>query len=297
MSQNHDAGMYDSVTIKHVDGLDLIEIERPECSASLTLQGGQLISYAPHGEHPVLWRNPDVAYQKGEAVRQGIPICWPWFAFLERNADPVRNSFPIQEAPAHGVARNALWRLLSISEDETSTSIAFELSAEPLGLKAVVTYRLGAVMKMELQSFNLSDQPKHLSCALHTYFAVSDIQQVSVLDLDDLPYIDSLRGWSLHKQDGPLHITEEVDRIYYDTPAILRIHDKKWERFIVLESADSRSAVVWNPWTEKSKRLSHFSPDSYKQMLCVETGKLLNDYIELEPGQSHTLDLTLSSRR
>ena len=55
----------------------------------------------------------------------------------------------------------------------------------------------------------------------------------------------------------------------------------------------STSCVLWNPWIEKSKRLSNFRDDEYKTMLCLEAANVMDDAATVEPGQSHTLITTL----
>ena len=52
--------------------------------------------------------------------------------------------------------------------------------------------------------------------------------------------------------------------------------------------------VVWNPWVEKSKRMTDMEDNGYKNMLCVETANALNDTQKLAPDEEHTLRVTLS---
>ena len=58
----------------------------------------------------------------------------------------------------------------------------------------------------------------------------------------------------------------------------------------------SRSAVVWNPWIDKSKWLSDFAADAYRDMLCIETANVMEDVVRLAPGASHTTGVTIASR-
>ena len=50
--------------------------------------------------------------------------------------------------------------------------------------------------------------------------------------------------------------------------------------------------VVWNPWVEKSIRMSDFSDDEYKTMCCVEPG-YVNQWETLEPNNTWTISQTL----
>ncbi len=54
--------------------------------------------------------------------------------------------------------------------------------------------------------------------------------------------------------------------------------------------------VVWNPWIEKSKRLSQFSDLSFKQMLCVESANVGRDSVALQPGEWHTQTVEVISQ-
>lgn len=53
-------------------------------------------------------------------------------------------------------------------------------------------------------------------------------------------------------------------------------------------------SVVWNPWVEKAKEMADFDDDGYKEMICVEPGKVVVP-ITLEPGQQYECKQTLLS--
>jgi glucose-6-phosphate 1-epimerase len=54
--------------------------------------------------------------------------------------------------------------------------------------------------------------------ALHTYFAVSGIEGVTVEGLTGVTYTDSLAGGAKVVQEGPVVFDREVDRIYLAAP-------------------------------------------------------------------------------
>ncbi|MCY1188130.1 Aldose 1-epimerase [compost metagenome] len=97
-------------------------------------------------------------------------------------------------------------------------------------------------------------------------------------------------------QSGDLHFTGETDRIYLDTPSRLSIVDPTWERRIELTSTGSRSAVIWNPWTERAAQFSDMADDGWQRMLCIETANVLGDVVTLAPGASHTLGVSIGSK-
>ena len=134
-----------------------------------------------------------------------------------------------------------------------------------------------------------------ISQALHSYFAVSDIARVRVRGLDGCGYIETLEDWAPRLQQGDLHFSSETDRIYHGLPATLMLDDPLWQRRIVLESSGSSTAILWNPWIDKSQRLSHFAEDAWQGMVCIETANVLDDFVLLAPGAEHVLGLRVMS--
>ena len=55
------------------------------------------------------------------------------------------------------------------------------------------------------------------------------------------------------------------------------------------------SAVLWNPWIDKAQRLTSFADDAWQRMLCIETANVLDDAVVLQPGQHHTLAVSISA--
>jgi len=73
-----------------------------------------------------------------------------------------------------------------------------------------------------------------------------------------------------------------------------RCHDKKKNKAILVES-NGKDSIIWNPWIDKSKRLSQFPDHAYQSMLCIESANVLDNAITLAPGQTHNLDLSIKS--
>ena len=114
--------------------------------------------------------------------------------------------------------------------------------------------------------------------------------------LEGRSYIDTLQDWKSVRQQGAVTFSGETDRIYLDTPAQLSIVDPLWKRRILMRSQGSASAVVWNPWIDKAKRLSQFADDAWQGMLCIEHANVLDDALILAPGAEYRLDVTLWSQ-
>ena len=85
--------------------------------------------------------------------------------------------------------------------------------------------------------------------------------------------------------------TRETDMVYTQAAAVQTIETP--QGMISVSRESSRSCVLWNPWIEKSKRLSNFADDDYKSMLCLEAANVLEDAVTLEPKQSHILVTTI----
>jgi glucose-6-phosphate 1-epimerase len=80
---------------------------------------------------------------------------------------------------------------------------------------------------------------------------------------------------------------QETDRVYTKLAHTQELHTQNGT--IVVSRENSQSAVLWNPWIDKSVRLSRFNPDDYLTMVCLEAANVLEDCVLLAPGQSHTM--------
>lgn len=267
-------------------------------------QGAQVLSYQRIGEPPLLWLSDQALFRRGKSVRAGVPVCWPWFGNLQRNPASVQGMFQGEQAPAHGLARGRDWQLLGMEESGGSLRIEFtlpeaqgELPGWPHEVELKLLVELGDQLQLTLTSYNLGNANVTLSQALHSYFAVSDVRQVHVEGVDGLGYIETLADWALRKQQGVLGFAGEADRIYLNTPQQLTIVDPHWNRRITLQASGSRSAVIWNPWTDRAKELPDMADDGWQRMLCIETANVWDDVVELKPGASHSLALTIGCEK
>jgi len=131
-----------------------------------------------------------------------------------------------------------------------------------------------------------------LTQALHSYFAISDIKAIEVCGLDGAEFIDTLCS-TRHIQDGCVRFGSETDRIYDHTPSECVIEDPAFEKKIHIQKDGSMSTVVWNPWIEKSRRMSDYGDEEYHNMVCVETANVGHDARILKAGEKHTLTAVL----
>lgn len=276
-------------------------IETPNAQLVLTEQGAQVLSYQCRGQAPLIWLSEQAAFKAGQSVRGGAPICWPWFGDLKRNpvAVQAQHAQP-EQAPFHGLARTLPWQLQQVEEQSEALVLVFELPSQnlpdwPHGLHPQLEIRLDERLTLTLVTHNPDEQPLWLTQALHTYLAISDIHQVSVQGLEGCRYIETLDDWRECQQSGALSFAGETDRIYLDVPSTLELVDPQWQRRIHLQTEGSRSAIVWNPWIDKASRLSQFASDAWQRMLCIETANVLEDAVQLLPGQTTRLGISLWS--
>ena len=101
--------------------------------------------------------------------------------------------------------------------------------------------------------------------------------------------MDALADWQTRQDSHALQFDQETDRLYLQLPPQLQVDDPLWKRQIQLTCRGSHSAVVWNPWVEKSLRLSQFAPDAWQRMLCIETARVLDNVLTLAPDEYHEM--------
>ena len=285
------------------DQLACWRIRRGDDELLVAEQGAQVLSYRQGDAPPIIWLSEEAAFQQGQSVRGGVPICWPWFGDLKRNPDDVQATYQGEaEAPFHGLVRSLDWQLEQ-QRCEGDTGILEFTCAQALGalpgwphrVELKLQIRLDERLHISLTSCNLGDRPVALTQALHTYFAIGDIHQVSVEGLDGGRYINTLENWQQRQQHGDLGFEGETDRIYLDLPPALSLRDPLLNRRITLQTQGSRSAILWNPWIVKAQRLSQFADDAWQRMACIETANAMDDRILLEAGASHTLAVSIGS--
>ena len=295
----------------HIDQLEAIKIEHPLFSATLLLQGAQLIEFTPSDRlNNLLWLSDTVEYKKGKPLRGGIPICWPWFGNLDKNPTAIQNQIQADHntntAGAHGFARSMPWQVVSINESchQVEVILALISNAEskalwPFEFNLEARFVFSNKLEVELTTTNTGNKAFAISQALHTYLPTADIRKTYIHNAHNSLYIDALDSWKEKKQTGRIGFSEETDRLYFFTnkPNDQQQYELRVEspaQQLVLKNTHSQSAVIWNPWIEKSKQLSQFQPEDYQRMFCIETANVMSDHRVLEPNQKQRLTLELS---
>jgi glucose-6-phosphate 1-epimerase len=290
-----------SIEARRIDELDCWQVSTPHGVARIARQGAQLLSYVDSEGRPLIWLSEKAAYKKGQPLRGGVPVCWPWFGDYQRNPQSVRDTVRAEaDVPAHGLVRGLDWDLTDqrVGPDAVEVVFTFDATRDMAPWRHPViltlTMRFAESVTLTLSIRNLGEQALTQSLALHTYLAVGDSRSVTITGLEDVRYIDTVGGtWREKMQSGAIAVESETDRIYLGGKGCIVVHDPAWRRCIHVVSQHSESAVVWNPWIEKSRRLSQFSEDDWQRMVCVETARLMEDALVVAPGATGTVSVSL----
>jgi len=270
------------------NGFAYLEVTNTHATAKIALQGAHLFAYQRTNEAPLLWVSKKSYFQKGKAIRGGVPVCFPWFG-----KHPTTPSLP-----QHGFGRISFWEIVSQKElEDGSTEIVFGLGSSKTtheiwdyAFDVKLTFRIGERLTMILTTTNTDTNPFTLSSALHSYFAVSHIENISIKGLEGCTYYNNLDG-QFYTQSEPLTINQEVDRVYATTHDRFVLRDDSKEITILQEG--SNSVVVWNPWQTKAFQMVDMQDDGYETFVCIESANAREDRRILEAGQSHTLKATI----
>ncbi|MCL1143057.1 D-hexose-6-phosphate mutarotase [Shewanella gaetbuli] len=269
-------------TQKHTNGLEFVEVKTDLCEARIFMQGAQIDQFIPTGKPPLLWVSSADDYQIGNGIRGGIPVCWPWFGMSE-----------VEGFPQHGFARTRIWNLDSVNIDDQIVNLVFSLDIDeqdrqywPHDTSVKVLFTLSETLTVSIQNTNNADYQINLTQALHTYFPITDIHQLSASGFTGSKYIEFGEGPYKQPSDT-VNFNKETDRVYTQLADVQHLHTPNGT--IEVSRENSQSAVLWNPWIEKSARLSRFNADDYLTMVCLEAANVLEDNVSLAPGETHTL--------
>jgi glucose-6-phosphate 1-epimerase len=272
-------------------GLPRLRISNTHGAAEVYLHGAHVTAWQPAGQSPVLWVSRDSAFAAGKPIRGGVPICFPWFAAHATD----------KNAPGHGYARLEDWPLVDAREAGGETELVFELTSAgrtwplwPHPFTARYRVTLGPTLGLALEVQNTGAEPITFEEALHTYFAVQYVREVSITGLEGADYLDKVDGMTRKNQGSdPIRFTAETDRIYLATQATCTIHDPGRHRRIVIDKTGSDTTVVWNPWIDKARAMPDFGDLEWPEMVCVETCNVNAHPVRLAPGAAHTLTASI----
>src|SRR6266568_9055308 len=170
--------------------LPRVQITSAFGSGEMYLHGAHVTSWKPAGnnEDEVLFLSTKSRWQEGQAIRGGIPICFPWF---RATADDPK-------APAHGFVRTRNWQLESIVKDKPGVCVSMSTESDdqtrrwwPAEFRLVHRVVFGSELTMELVCTNAGKTDLRFEEALHTYNRVADVANVRLQGLDTVHFLDN----------------------------------------------------------------------------------------------------------
>lgn len=262
--------------------------------------------------HSPLFLSKKAILDGSKAIRGGIPLVFPVFGA----SIPAPNQQ--KPMPQHGFARIRQWKYEGIKEEVTGSHLTahFHLETGDTVIQSMWPFKVLLKYNLTLHSDgsletcfeveNIGEQDCKFQSLLHTYFAVDDISKVRVSGLSGDKTTESgclIRdklkddGANLTKLSAELCdnqiIDQEVDRVFVNclqpkNPSLQRntspsVKVNSGDITYEIRTNGFKDCVVWNPWVEKSKRMSDFADDEFQKMICAEVG-WVEGFIELKKG-------------
>lgn len=250
--------------------------------AEIYLYGAAVTKWSTRGENH-FWVSDTNKWQPGgKAIRGGIPICFPQFG-------------PYGDLVQHGFARVSDWDIReTFVADDSSVTAVFGLSSEsdseaislwPHKFDAEYTVTLSAVgLETKLAVKNVDEKPFEFTCAFHNYFRTSTIENVRVFGFEKISYRNRLDGDKempgTEDNGAGILITEEMDRIYPDTPEELATFDFGTMKVLkIKKTATLSDTTLWNPYGAEG------ADPGWDNFLCIEPARITNP-ATVQPGET-----------
>ncbi len=254
------------------NGLQALRFKHTTGQGSVSLYGGQVLSWQPIDQQAVFWLSDDSQFSAGKAIRGGIPICWPWFG-----GNVKLPNGEVSSVSNHGFARQSQWQLADLKISQSGVEILLSLEGEnlspfwPTAFELKQTLMFGESFKQTLTMKNLSARPVEYTGALHSYFCVSAPSQTDIPALNGLKFEDKL-GQPINDSNNNVSALKScagpIDRIYHNSDTMIII-DHKWQREIEVSSEGCQQWVLWNPGKE-AKSMLDVHQAGEDEFICLE---------------------------
>lgn len=247
--------------------------------AMVSLFGGQVLSWTPAGGEERLYLSDQACFDGVQAVRGGIPVCFPQFAELGK-------------LPKHGFARTRGWHLKEQRTDNNFALVTLTLGDDdetwalwPQAFQAEITVLIeGNRLDLELEIENTGHGPFAFTAALHTYLRVAEVENCRLEGLHGFEYSDKLDHNRLVRETGDaIRVDAEIDRIYHAVTRPLVLNDGK--NRLAIHAEGFPDVVVWNPWETRCAALADMPPLGFRHMLCVEAAAAQRK-LQLDAGET-----------
>ncbi len=267
-------------------GVPLLCIDTPLCTATIALQGAQLLEFTPKNSSSLLWLSPKCHFEPGNSLRGGVPICLPWFS-----THPTDN-----DKPSHGFARNQEWSLEHADIDDERVELIFSLqhindALFPHTFNTRLTLRLNASAEIILELHNTGETTFETSWAFHNYLPVNDIATAKVVGLEGKIYADKVQGFAQCTQIGEVTFAGQVDRVFENLENFVSIES---QNNIEITHYNCPSVIVWNPGAKLASKMSDIGADNERGFLCLERGAVCGDTWKLDPLEHRSAWIRIS---
>lgn len=267
------------------ENMAFITISNKFADADICLYGAQVTSFRPQKTMEILWMSPESYFTEGRPIRGGIPVCFPWFG--PHKTDP--------EKPQHGFARLMYWSVTetaSLANGETKVVLQLKSDAETKkywnhDFCADLTVIIGKTLTVNLKITNISEIPFEYTTALHTYYNVSSVSEITIEGLQNTKYYNQLDGEEYVQETALLEIKNAETRHYFDTESNCIINDPVFRRRINVAKSGSKVTTVWNPGELTCAKIDDIPDDGYHSFVCIEAVNAFNNVLSLSPGESH----------
>ncbi len=268
------------------DKLIYLTVSNKFADAQICLYGAHVMSFRPHRSEEILWMSPDSNFQVRQPIRGGIPVCFPWFG--PHKTDPHK--------PQHGFGRLMYWDVTETSvKTSGETLIRLQLCASeetkvfwPHNFCAELTVVVGQTLEVSLKVTNQSLELFDYTCALHSYYNISSIENIVITGLQGASYHSQLEPGEFVQESANIEIQKAETRHYHNTVATCTIEDSSFKSRIRIAKEGSKITTVWNPGKEACATITDMPDDGYLRFVCVEAVNAFDDVIRLAPNESHT---------
>jgi len=280
-----------SCSIINRENIQILEVNNTLASAKIALFGGQMLSFKPkHDLRERFWLSEKAKFDGKEAIRGGVPVCWPWFGDHGIKLQHPEN----KDFPSHGYVRRQLWKISYTVDTKDGTEIGLSpTTSHGIGFSGDAQLQLiiniGEQCAMQLVTSNIGKDNFTYGCALHSYFDINTINNIRLHGLSGA-YLDKTRGMQSFETPSPYIFNGETDRVHLCQAQNVEIEYANIATKIYSQGHDS--IVVWNPWQNKSIAMGDMQNDGYLTMVCVETAITQGQVVK--PNEQHILSQVVS---
>ncbi len=266
--------------------IGVTRVRTAAAEVDVTDHGAQVLRWRPTGQPDVVWTSPRAVYERGKAIRGGVPLCFPWFG-----ARPG--------VPSHGFARTTAWRGEEPLPDGDGVRFRWVLEpdADTVGLwphpfRVEVEVRAGRELVHVVRVENGGPEPLSCELALHGYFAVLDASRVTVEGLADAAFVDKVTGATGRREGGAVAFGGEVDLVTSPAGRRASLVDPGLGRRIHVDRDGADGVVVWNPGP--ARPLPDLPDEGWRSFVCLETAAVAPSPLLLPPGGARVVTQRVS---